>query len=204
MSDAIPILILAAGSSSRMEGTIKQLLPWRKTTLLGNAIAQAKALSDQVFVVLGASSIEIRKTLPADIGIVQNPDWESGMGSSISKGIGAVLTQKKEVQGVLIMLADQPLMDSDFLKKLKRLFLKKNPKIVATQYGSKFGVPAIFHHSLLPVLLDLHQDIGARQIIKKHSEHVLGLDPKGKEFDVDTKEKYKLLMDKMNFNYENQ
>ncbi|TAI48790.1 nucleotidyltransferase family protein [Flagellimonas allohymeniacidonis] len=199
MSDAIPILILAAGSSSRMEGAIKQLLPWGETTLLGNAIEHAKAVGDQVFVVLGANSEEILKTLPQEVNIIQNPEWESGMGSSISKGIQDILVQQKEMEGILIMLADQPLMDSDFLKKLRQLYTRNGPKIAAAQYKNKFGVPAIFHHSLLSELLDLHQDFGARQIINKYSEDVLGLDPKGKEFDVDTKEKYTQLTDKMNF-----
>ena len=204
MPNAIPILILAAGSSSRMEGAIKQLLPWGKTTLLGNAIAHAQALSHQVFVVLGANSKEIQKTLSQEVITIENPDWALGMGSSISKGVRHILTQQKEVKGIFIMLADQPLIDSVFLKELWQLYVQKSPKIVATRYKNKFGVPAIFHHSLLPELLDLHQDFGARQIINNYSKDTLGLDPLGKEFDVDTKEKYTQLLDKMNFKYENQ
>ena len=51
----LAVLILAAGASSRM-GKPKQLLPWKNTTLLGHAIAQAKKVSTAVFVVLGANA----------------------------------------------------------------------------------------------------------------------------------------------------
>ncbi|MBG7631334.1 MAG: NTP transferase domain-containing protein, partial [Bacteroidetes bacterium] len=52
----IAMLILAAGESKRMNG-IKQLLPWKNTTLLGNAIEQGlNSNVNLVYVVLGANS----------------------------------------------------------------------------------------------------------------------------------------------------
>ena len=49
-ASTIAVLILAAGASTRM-GTIKQLLPWAKTNLLGHAIEQAKNITDHVYAV---------------------------------------------------------------------------------------------------------------------------------------------------------
>ena len=51
MTEQISTIILAAGASTRMQGTVKQLLTWGKTTLLGNAIEQVKPVSSQVYVV---------------------------------------------------------------------------------------------------------------------------------------------------------
>ena len=89
MSDSlehIVIVILAAGSSSRM-GEPKQLLPYNHTTLLGNAIEQAKKSDAQkIVLVLGANAHLIEEAhKSAEVEFVINPDWENGMGSSSPK-----------------------------------------------------------------------------------------------------------------------
>lgn len=190
MPDKIPVLILAAGSSSRMEGDIKQLLPFKKTTLLGHAITQAKAVSEETFVVLGAHFEAIYEAISKDTTVIFNPNWESGIGTSIAEGIKQILEKDQEIKAVLIMLADQPLVDANFLQEMIHMFNTNSSKIIATQYGRKLGVPAIFDFSLLVELKDLREDYGARHIIQTHSEEVLGIDPKGKEFDVDNKKNY--------------
>nr|WP_299337872.1 nucleotidyltransferase family protein [Allomuricauda sp.] len=195
MSENIPVLILAAGSSSRMEGEIKQLLPYQNTTLLGHAISQAKAVSDKVFVVLGANFEMIQESLSDGVTSVFNPNWESGMGTSISKGVRQILKNDQESRAILIMLADQPLIDSDFLHEMIHLYNTTRSKIVATRYGERFGVPAVFDFSLVSELQTLHEDYGARHIIQAYSEEVLDIDPKGKEFDVDSKKDYIQLID---------
>ena len=67
----IAMVILAAGAATRMQA-IKQLLPWKKTTLLGNAIEQGlQSNVDKVYVVLGANASKIKKkyTLKKNIRI---------------------------------------------------------------------------------------------------------------------------------------
>ena len=50
----IATIILAAGESKRMDG-IKQLLPWKDSTLLGHAITQSlQSSTNEIYVVLGA------------------------------------------------------------------------------------------------------------------------------------------------------
>lgn len=198
MPDSIAVVILAAGASTRMGNEIKQLLPWKNTTLLGNAAHQASLVSDRVVAVLGAHAEAVKKTLPPRVRAVVNPDWRLGIGNSISCGAAHILHQKAALEGLLVMLADQPLLDASFLNGLKRAFIEKQPKIMATDYGKTFGVPAIFHHSILPELRKLHQDFGARQIIQKYGDGAFGLSPKGKEVDVDTKESYLRLIEKIN------
>ena len=83
----IPILLLAAGSSSRM-GRPKQLLPWGKQTLIEHQIQTLLQTGNPVNVVLGAHSesvIPVIKNMGSFIFF--NPDWEQGMGSSIAAGI---------------------------------------------------------------------------------------------------------------------
>ncbi|MFC4220240.1 nucleotidyltransferase family protein [Flagellimonas marina] len=187
---SIAVLILAAGASTRMEGGPKQLLPWQNTTLLGHAIEQAKQLSELIFVVLGAYADEIEKVIPDDVEIIYNPHWENGMGSSISVGIEHLQNSNEKPTGVLVMLADQPLLDATYLQEIKSDFENKPCKIVATSYGNKLGVPAIFDNSLLPQLAKLHEDVGAKHIIEKNKTDTITVFPKGKEIDIDTKKEY--------------
>ncbi|MBO0323220.1 nucleotidyltransferase family protein [Muricauda sp. CAU 1633] len=192
---SIAVLILAAGASTRMEGGPKQLLAWGDTTLLGHAIEQAKQLTESVFVVLGAHTDKIKEIVPKDVGIIHNTHWEKGMGSSISVGIKNILENHSNLSGILIMLADQPFLDASYLSTIKAEFENGGHKIVATDYGKKLGVPALFHPSLFSELSKLNQDFGARHIIEKYSTDSMSVFPEGKQIDIDTKKEYNQSID---------
>lgn len=191
---SITVLILAAGASTRMEGGPKQLLPWKNTTLLGQAIQQSKQITESVFVVLGAHADEIKKIIPNDVETIDHPNWKKGMGSTISVGIEHITTAINP-SGLLIMLADQPLLDASYLNKVKAEFENNDCKIVATAYGDKLGVPAIFHPSLYPELSKLDKDSGAKHIIEKYKVATITVFPEGKEIDIDTKNEYNQSID---------
>lgn len=188
----IAIVILAAGSSSRM-GKAKQLLPWGELTLIEHSIRQAILVkSASVYVVLGALRKSIEQSiLTSPVKIIHNPVWENGIGSSISVVMDELITQKFDA--VLLMLADQPEVDTDYLNKMIYNF-KNSPKdIVATAYSSKNGVPAMFHQTYFSALQKLNIDSGAAQIIKLNNEATLSLKPKKYFTDIDTIETYKAL-----------
>ncbi len=198
MSTKIASLILAAGSSSRMQGKIKQLLPWKKTTLLGHAIAQATSVLEHCYVVLGANSEVIKDSIPPGVHIIYNKEWRQGMGSSIATGAASMLKEKADLDGILILLADQPLLDASYYNNMLENFDLNKQGIVATAYGNTVGVPAIFHRSFFSQLCALNQDFGAKQIIKKNLTNTLATQPKGKELDVDTIQNYNQLIDNKN------
>lgn len=188
----LAILILAAGASTRM-GDIKQLLPYKNNTLLGHAIEQAKKVSNHVFVVLGANSSKIKKKLPDDVTLVENKEWEKGMGGSISIGIQTLQLNKK-FDGVLIMLADQPLIESGDLTTMIEAFGKSNHQIVATAYNGKSGPPAIFNRKLFPELVKLNADFGAQKLMEKHSTLLKTVHLEDKTSDIDTPKAYRKLI----------
>lgn len=196
MDNTIAILILAAGQSSRM-GQPKQLLPWKKTTLLGQAIDTAKQLSESVYVVLGANFKVIATSIINEpVSIIHHEDWSNGLGSSIAKGVAQI--PLKKYAGVLIMLADQPLLSVLDYKNIIQTF-KANPcKIVASQYEIKIGVPALFSWELSAELLELHQDFGANRIIKKYPLELINIKPKESTVDIDTPEEYHTFKPKSN------
>jgi len=86
--DNIGIIILAAGSSSRLDKP-KQLLMHRGTSLIRHVTAEAfEAGLLPVLVVTGAGSDAISKELDeTNAAIVYNNRWQEGMASSIVKGI---------------------------------------------------------------------------------------------------------------------
>jgi molybdenum cofactor cytidylyltransferase len=189
----IAILILAAGASTRM-GEIKQLLPWGNTTLLNHTISQLNKFSNNIFLVLGANGKKIKPTVP-NCTIVYNPNWENGMGTSIAAGVTAI-EKIGLFEAALILLADQPLLTTEYYLEMISIYKKDKYKIVATSYGDKNGVPAILDASLFKQLKALNKDYGARKLMQKYSEDLKSIDPEGKAIDLDTPEVYQKLKKK--------
>jgi len=188
----IAVVILAAGESSRMRQA-KQLLPWGKSTLLGNAIKEAvQSNSEKVYVVLGAKAETIQKQFNAtEATWILNKNWKKGMGSSISCAINYILQSNMNYDGILMMLCDQPLIDADYINKMISTFERSNKGIVATAYKHSEGVPVLFDKKYLEDLSNLEGSIGAKQIIADNSKSVVAINPNGKEKDLDTMEAYK-------------
>lgn len=145
MAPHTAILILAAGNSTRMRRP-KQLLPFGESHLLGAVIDHAlKAGFDPVFCVLGANYEAIAKTLdPQSLTLVFNENWRAGLGSSIANGVGFIKQNHPEIEAILIILADQPLVDPNYLNQMSALREKHPDTVIASDYGGFYGVPALF------------------------------------------------------------
>lgn len=190
----VAIVILAAGASKRMK-TIKQLLPWKNTTLLGNAIEQGLHSNiDKVYVVLGANSEVIKEKISSDsIQIIENKNWQQGLGNSIACAVNYFKQQNLQYNSVLITLADQPLIDANYYNLLIEYFSKSNKKIIASNINNKPSVPAIFDASYFEKLSELNQDKGAKKLIESNPEDVYMLSQNTNLIDVDTLETYKAI-----------
>ncbi len=191
-SPHIAVLILAAGQSQRMKEHIKQLLPYKKSTLLGEAIHSAKAsTASHVYVVLGAYHEEITEKLRLKPElIIYNSKWQQGMGGSIAIGIKHLQSTSIKFDGVLIMLADQPNIDTEYLNQLIHKWWNDSSKIVSTKYANHSGVPAVFGTSFFDELSKLNKDFGAKHLIQQHGDSILTIDANGKELDLDDYQTY--------------
>ncbi len=191
----IAILILAAGDSSRM-GTPKQLLKWKNTTLLGHAVETAQKLNTlKLIVVLGANHNLINtKINNYQVEVLVNKSWEKGLGSSISFGVNHLLKSNTNFDAVLIMLADQPLIDSVYLNKVLDKYEIGMSQIIATSYKSKKqGVPVLFGAIYFEELSQLDDDKGAKVILQKYSKNVSAISANNIVSDIDTLEDYERL-----------
>ncbi|MDC7996929.1 nucleotidyltransferase family protein [Gilvibacter sediminis] len=195
MSSEISILILAAGKSSRM-GTPKMLLPWGDSTVLECIIKKAKALvCKHIVLISGAEHISLEKiTQRHAIQITQNPEWERGMGNSLAFGIKTLMNRPPK--GVLVLLADMPIITADNLKGLIETFVSSEADIVCTQYPDLQGVPAIFKDSLFEKLSQLDGDLGAKQLFKLEGIRLASHSVQKDYEDLDTPEAYQKLKNK--------
>ncbi len=187
----IATLLLAAGASSRM-GKPKQLLPWRNGTLIEHAADLVLSSdADRCIAVLGANAEAVRSALgDRHLEIVLNDRWEDGMGSSISTGMTYLLRGSQPVDAVLIMLADQPFVDTNFLNQLIDHCKAGDGEIICTHYGRKKGPPAIFLRKYFTALSELEGEKGAGGLIATHPNSVFSLEGGRRTTDLDTPEDY--------------
>jgi len=192
MNADLSILILAAGSSSRM-GQSKQLLSVGGVPLIKHTVNAALGTGHDVMVVLGARHDEHRAVLQdLDITTLYNKDSEKGIGSSITSGVRHIIQTHPSTHNILIMVCDQVLVTTEYLRALIRLHDQSTPTpgITASKYADTIGVPAVFNTIHFEELLSLKGDVGAKKIIQAHRESVEVLDfPEG-VIDLDTPEDY--------------
>ncbi len=183
----VAAIILAAGAGSRM-GRLKQVLPYKRGTLISHAVSEAlEAGFDPVIVVVGAESGAVRSALAEQpVSIVENPSWGKGMGSSVAAGVRYLQEQTGDSAAVAILLADQPLVKAAHLAALKDLFSRSGATVVAAYYNDTLGVPAIFDRSLFPVLIALPPEAGARSLLRDPRMPVTVFDLPEAAVDIDT------------------
>jgi molybdenum cofactor cytidylyltransferase len=188
------IILLAAGSSSRL-GSPKQLLLYNGNTLIKHSIDAAQAsVAQRVVVVLGANALIIQPEFENHkLHFVINDNWQSGMASSIRCGLNYLLKLTPITQHVLFMVCDQPYINTSLLNKLMTLQRQTGSAIVASQYAETIGIPAVFDKTLFTALLQLEGDTGARKLIEQQRSNVDTVSFPMGDIDIDTKADYKNL-----------
>jgi molybdenum cofactor cytidylyltransferase len=193
---SLALILLAAGASNRLGNFPKQLLEFRGETLIRRAAENALASKCQnVCVVLGAQAENIKREIEdLPVASVVNENWKHGMSSSLKCGLEKLLEIEPELSAVVVMLADQPLVDSAIINRLIEVFLATQKPVIAAEYAETVGVPAIFSRSLFDEILNLSADAGAKQIIKKYAASIEKFPVPEAAFDVDTQQDYENLL----------
>lgn len=188
------VIILAAGSSSRL-GQSKQLVKVNGVPLLlKTTMAALEALYSHVVVVLGANAEEHKKLIAhLPIEIITNKDWEKGMGSTLKTGLQHILKLKPKSSAIVVLVCDQPLLTSSHLIALRGAYRKTGKPIVASLYKETLGVPALFDQSLFPELLEIKDVQGAKIVIENHPDSAETIPWTGGGLDIDTPEDLKSL-----------
>ena len=187
----VGLIILAAGSASRM-GKPKQLLSYQGSSLISHAAKAAiNSICQPVLVILGAYVEQIKPQIDKlPVQIVKNPDWETGMSSSITVGINAINQSHPQLDAVIIALADQPLISTAVFNKLIQSYQETENIIIAAAYNDVVGVPALFNRALFSELINLKGDRGAKALMRKYKNELLSISIPEAAIDIDTPDDY--------------
>ena len=180
----LAVLIMAAGESRRF-GSCKLLADIDGKPMLQRSIELAQSTDASLIrIVTGRWHQEIKQAqtsgLIDDIDLIYNPDWQRGLGSSISTGISEIASLCAES---LILLADQVRVSGE---DLKRLTLRDDRnQIACASYSKTLGPPAIFPAQFFPQLEKLSGDKGAKALLAELTSTDYQIDIPSAAVDID-------------------
>jgi molybdenum cofactor cytidylyltransferase len=185
------IVILAAGNSSRL-GQPKQLLAYKNTSLLNNTISQASLVQNTAIIVVTGANHELveKEITTSKTTIIFNPNWQSGMSTSISKGLTELLRLYPEIEKCIFAVCDQPFVTTAIFENLISEHNKNNNGIVASGYSDTLGTPVLFYKKYFNELLELKGQEGAKKIINKFRDDTVSISFEKGNIDIDTEEDY--------------
>lgn len=188
----IGAVLLAAGSSRRYEGI--KLLDWIEgKKMYQYALELAAGLQGAAKVIVTGYE-EIRREAEAlNIKAVWNDRPELGISKSLQLGLEEVLKEKKEIDGVLFLVCDQPWLSAATVEGMIQAFCQGEKGIlcpVCTDGGlEEFGNPCIIGREYFEELFMLEGDRGGKKVICCHKEdiEVFYVEEKQELTDIDTR-----------------
>ncbi len=162
-----PILILAAGQSSRMRGRDKLLEPVDGLPLLTAQARKALAVTREVFVALPAPD---HPRLAALTGLAVTPLFIPDAASGMAVSLRGAVAELPAFERVLILLADLPEITADDLRTVILAGADDSHHLIwrgATVDGRP-GHPILFDGSLRGHFATLSGDTGGQSIVAQH------------------------------------
>jgi molybdenum cofactor cytidylyltransferase len=168
-------------------GSVKQLLVLEGKPLVVRALdAALGSPARPVVVVLGSNAERIREAIARmPVTVVLNPDWPSGLASSIRAGLTALVDIEPGLDAVLLAPCDQPALSAEIIARLGALH-RETGQIAAARFGGRNGAPAVFGRRHFAQLLSLSRDEGARYLLNGNLEPIAALELPELEMDIDT------------------
>lgn len=184
------ILLLAAGEGSRFGGA-KQLADVGGEPMVRRVARTLLETGMPVLAVTGAYAGDVEavlKNLP--LHLLRCEDWPLGMGRSLAAGMRESMRLFRHASGVLVALADQPLLDAELLRAMFRRHAQAPDRILATVQRGTQGPPALFPRDCFEALAALSGPHGARALLQRDASRV-ELFKMRDAIDVDTHEDLK-------------
>lgn len=173
-------IVLAAGGGSRFHGGGHKL----DADIGGRKVydwalrAAVEAAIGRVVLVTGALDIQVSDP---DVTVVHNPQWASGLASSLQ--VGLATARQDGAEAVVVGLGDQPLVRASAWQAVAA---SPSPIAVAI-YGTTRGNPVRLHAEIWPTL-PTSGDEGARSVLRIYSTLVEEVPCEGSSSDIDTVE----------------
>jgi nicotine blue oxidoreductase len=166
--DQVAGLLLAAGGGRRLGGRPKALLEHRGHPLVEHAVDALRAAGcTRVHVVLGARSEAVRTRAVLDgCVLVENPDWERGMGSSLRAGLDSLAGTG--TGAALVSLVDQPGIGARALARVRGAY-RDETTLASAAYAGVRGHPVLLGAAhWTGVSATATGDRGARAYLREH------------------------------------
>jgi molybdenum cofactor cytidylyltransferase len=190
----IAAIILAAGLSSRFKAgseETKLVLPLFGKPLVRHVAEAALASHARpILVITGHAADQVKTALKnLDLSFISNPDYRTGLASSLKAGIVAL---PETAVGVVVLLADMPCISVDLIDHLIYAFenSQRTPIAVVPVRAGFRGNPVLIGRDLFDSIKRLEGDQGARALLNAAGRDVLEclVDDDAIEIDIDTKE----------------
>ena len=195
----VSALVLAAGRATRFSaadsalaaGSSKLVADLDGKPLVRHvALAALGSRAASVTVVTGHAADNVRQALAGlDVRFVHNPDFATGMASSLLAGLAALDPQ---ASGTLVLLGDMPCVTSAMIDVLIARFEADGASCdaVVPVFEGRQGNPVLLGRAVFPALTALSGDQGARRVLAEPGRTVLAcpIEDAAIEADVDTRE----------------
>ena len=190
----IPVIVLAAGKSTRM-GRAKASYPLGggETFLTRIVRTFLDAGIDDVVVVVGQGA-DIVMTDFAASGLparfVENRGYEAGQLSSLVAGLRFV--DRPGVAASLVTLVDVPFVSRSTVRAVVDSYRETHARIVRPTRGNDHGHPLLIDRSLFDVFSRADPFQGAKPVVRAHATAAgnIPVDDEGAFADIDTLEDY--------------
>jgi molybdenum cofactor cytidylyltransferase len=186
----MPILILAAGASTRMRGRDKLMEVVDGVPLLRRQAMMALSVSDDVRIALPRrphpryDALDGLKVTPVEVA-----DAEDGMSASLRTLFGTLTTA---MEHAMLLLADLPDLAADDLRQVAASVNDAPDALIWRGATAKLegGHPMIFHKSLFSRFSALEGDTGGQDVVAAAGTrvHLVPLRDRRARLDLDTPE----------------
>jgi CTP:molybdopterin cytidylyltransferase MocA len=176
-------VLLAAGEGSRF-GQPKALVQLNGQTLAERGVNLLRAGgTGPILVVTGAVPLALDGTLTID-----NPQWRTGMGSSLRAALRALLEGGPDVGAAVVALADQPLVGPEAVARLIAAYRGGSGVAVAAYDGQPRNPVLLAREHWPEVIAAATGDQGARAFLRARPDLVTLVEcgDTGRPDDIDT------------------
>lgn len=188
------VIVLAAGTSSRMGSENKLLLDYRGLPLIKHTVSAIIAAEPQELIVVTGFEEQLVTQALAGLRMktVYNPDFQKGMTSSIQAGV-----QQASGNGYMICLGDMYAISSDQYRSMMDFFqmqLQQDEQCICLPaYRETKGNPVIFSAAYRDEILRNTDPEGCKSIVQQNRSHVKHIEFTSDHIlkDVDTPEEYR-------------
>ncbi|MCX5052587.1 MULTISPECIES: nucleotidyltransferase family protein [unclassified Streptomyces] len=181
-------LVLAAGGGRRLGGRPKALLQHRGRPLVEHAVGVLRAAGcTRVHVVLGALADAVRERAELEgCVLVENPEWEQGMGTSLRAGLDSLAGTG--AAAAVVCLVDQPGIGPEAVGRVLAAH-RDETSLVSAAYDGVRGHPVLFGRAHWAGIAETATgDRGARAYLKTHESAITLVEcgDVAQPYDIDT------------------